>query len=81
MSLSTADIWVDWELLIASKDDELGVIVSVGDKEYDERTDRGSAAGSSESEPAGVRVGGGLAESYSSCRIGKHGRFRFGDIR
>jgi hypothetical protein len=55
-------ICVDWELFMASKEGELGVIVCVGEEEYGEKEDRGSAeAGgvSSDSESAGVIVGGG----------------------
>lgn len=47
---------------MASKDGELGVIVCVGEDEYGEKADRGSAeAGGvvSDSESAGVMVGGG----------------------
>ena len=47
---------------MASKDGELGVIVCVEEGEYGEKTDRGSAeagGSSSDSESAGVIVGGG----------------------
>ena len=46
---------------MVSKDGELGVIVCVGEEEYGEKTDRGSADAnevSSDSELAGVIFGG-----------------------
>jgi hypothetical protein len=51
---------VDCELLTGSRHGELGVSVCVGDEEYGEKKDFGSAVAgvSSESESAGVMVGG-----------------------
>jgi hypothetical protein len=55
-----SDIWVDCELSMASRQGELGITLCVGEEEYGEKKDFGSAVVgvSSESESAGVIVGG-----------------------
>jgi hypothetical protein len=61
------DVWVDSELLMGSRQGELGVRSWVGEEEYGEKKDFGSkATGVSSSESAGVCG----SDSGACCCVG-----------
>ena len=80
-----SDICVDWGLVIAFRDGEVGVMLFEGGEEYGEKTDLGSAKTccSSQSESAGVMVGGEGASCDVEFRLKNGEAFRasLGDMR